>query len=712
MPPSCVKSGVDYSKIPYKTIHYDWDSCYLRGCSYVKGECLDYALQEFKMAIKDRPHDTGLVMAYGMHQMGQFPSRELEIMGYFPHRELGILYYSKGHIKEAIEELETSLMDCPSSKAMFYINLARKKWLLENDLDHDLPSLHISQPPSHFFVTNQPTITLQGLAEDDHYISTLTVNGEPIFIELASKSVPFSHNLILQTGQNQIVIESGDLVGLSASETLEIIVDTMGPVINMAQPQIRQPVDGRIFIQGIVLDDSGLDTLSIDGKPVEIEGGIISEFSRWVDVPKDAKRLTLVAADIAGNKTIGTIDLFHENNIRRSFGMNMDKTGKAWISASGLSMDHSPAASREPVVRLASLFPFIPAVSHEESIPESLCDAEAAFPDPFFDFLDPPSMTIYDQIPLHGKILYKTPIAAINIYVNKRPFHSLSYDSSLLSKIRGWLFEKALNYLFWGWTIKLDPGPNEITIEVINGDGAKERKTYNVLKKEEEVLDQRHRLGILILPTEGISSPNLNLQSSNRYAFKELTSAFVTQKRFNPVDREKLDKILQELRLSESALFNQSMALEIGGHLPADVMCASYIVETEDSVELKAFITDVETSQYVCAKDVYLMTHTMRDIHETISTAAKILAMKTRDEFPLIKGDVLEKQQGKILVTLGKKDKIREGTKLIVYREENGEILFLTQAKIEKLLDISSSMAWLYDTDNAMIVEGDKVITK
>jgi hypothetical protein len=101
------------------------------------------------------------------------------------------------------------------------------------------------------------------------------------------------------------------------------------------------------------------------------------------------------------------------------------------------------------------------------------------------------------------------------------------------------------------------------------------------------------------------------------------------------------------------------------------------------------------------------------DNYKTISTAAKILAMKMRKNFPLCKGKVLEKEGSKIIIDIGSENKIREDTKLIVYRERKWESHILSEAKIEKVVDASFSRAEVLDKKKVKeIIESDLVITK
>ncbi|MGA1792244.1 MAG: CsgG/HfaB family protein, partial [bacterium] len=649
----CIKDGKDYSKIRYITTHNDWDSCYLRGRSYMDGGCLDLAIKEFAKSIHDRSDDERLARAYGMH-----------FMGYFPHRELGIIYYHTGRTQEAMKELEKSIQDSPSSKAMYFLNEVRRQWLQENDLDLFPPRLHLSFPSSDHYLTNALKLTIKGQAEDDNFVSSLSIDGEPIFIELSAQTIPFIHTLFLKRGKNSITIMTEDLLGRRAEKTLDIVVDRTCPIVNLSHTPLEQAIhDGRMLIQGIILDDLGVNTLIINDKSIALSKGKMVEFSQWIELAEDVQRLPLLATDMAGNKTSGHIELSPDS--RNKTALSLYHEDRSFTRACAES-------SGQDLIKIASL-----------DIPRfALNDTE-----PFLFFEPLPSVTIYDSIYLLGKIQYQTDISDIKIFINNHLISSITYDSGLLGKLKRKFTQEGEKVLFLGETIEIAPGQNEITIEVTNEKGTTKRKSFYVVKKEEDLLDQKYRLCVSILPVEDLSEPEWNSDTTKRYVFFRLNTAFVNQKRFQVVEREKLEEILREQRISVSDLSRKKNVIRVGNLSNAEAIFTGYMRNREDSIELSGTMIDTQTTKLLYSSDVYLK----GDKDEIIPKAAEILAMKIRNHFPLCKGKILEKRGAKIKVNIGRQQNICEHTKLIIYREEEWESLLLSEAKVERVFDDYSS---------------------
>ena len=638
------------------------------------GGCLDLAIKEFAKAIHDRPDDERLARAYGMH-----------FMGFFPHRELGIIYYQTGRTQEAIKELEKSLQDSPSSKAMYFLNEVRRQWLQENDLDLFPPLLHLSFPTSDPYFTNELKLIIKGEAEDDNFVSALSIDGEPIFIELSAQTIPFTHTLLLKKGKNSISIVTEDLIGRRTEKTLDIVVDRMGPVVNLSHTPVEQAFhDGRMLIQGIIFDDSGIDTLSINDEPIDLEKGKMAEFSRWIELSEDVQRVSLLATDMAGNKTSGYIEISPESGNRMASGLYNQDRHLTRVC---------PESRKRDLIQIASLdTPWF-----------ALHDSE-----PFIFFEPLPSVTMYDSIYLLGKIQYKTDISDIKILSNNHLISGITYDSGFLSKLKRRLTQEGEKVLFLGEIIEMAPGQNEITIEVTNKKGITRIKRFYVVKKEEELLDQKYRLCISILPVEDLSEPEWNSDTTKRYVFFRLSTAFVNQKRFQVVEREKLEEILREQRISISDLSRKKNVIQVGKLSNAEAILTGYMRNKEDSIELSGTMIDTQSTKQLYSTDVYLK----GDKDEIIPKAAEILAMKIRNHFPLCKGKVLEKSGPKIKVNIGRQQNIGEHTKMIVYREEEWEGLVLSEAKVERVFDDYSRALLLSKENQEEIRAEDLVITK
>ncbi|MBW1791120.1 MAG: hypothetical protein JRJ14_02445, partial [Deltaproteobacteria bacterium] len=210
------KNGKEYG-VTQGLFRARWWNYYERGSSFAEGGFWEESARDFKEAIKQRPDDQRRTRTYGMH-----------FINYFPHRELGIVFYETGHIDEAIKELETSLATVDSAKAKFFLNKCRESRIKSTGLDKCPPKIVILDPGGDI-ICNQFSITVSGEVEDDNFISSISINGSPKFIELTQKKLPFESVIDLSSGTNVVTVVAKDLVGHASSKTIRIEADWNGP---------------------------------------------------------------------------------------------------------------------------------------------------------------------------------------------------------------------------------------------------------------------------------------------------------------------------------------------------------------------------------------------------------------------------------------------------------------------------------------------------
>ena len=144
-----------------------------------------------------------------------------------------------------------------------------------------------------------------------------------------------------------------------------------------------------------------------------------------------------------------------------------------------------------------------------------------------------------------------------------------------------------------------------------------------------------------------------------------LIEALVNQDRFQVVERNMLELILQEQKLSRTSLFNAKTALKVGRLVAAQSIVAGSIIHSRLGSEIIARVIDTETSDILAAVDVYdEVTNT-----KSLRSLSEGLALKIHREFPLIGGMVIQKKANSILSDLGKGE-IKVSRRLIVFREE------------------------------------------
>jgi hypothetical protein len=209
--------------------------------------------------------------------------------------------------------------------------------------------------------------------------------------------------------------------------------------------------------------------------------------------------------------------------------------------------------------------------------------------------------------------------------------------------------------------VALKEGENVIDIEAKDEFGNVARKKITVIRRLPKALQVAERLSLTVLPFEqkdAISNAGLSFQNN-------LMDALVNQNRFRMIERDKLDLILNEQKLSRTALIDKGTALRLGKLAAAASIITGSIVETRTGIEIVGRLIDTETSEVLDTEDVY---DERKDL-QTQKDLAEGMAVKFHREFPLIDGTVIQ-QKGQFIFTDLGQDKIKPQRRLLVYREE------------------------------------------
>lgn len=126
-----------------------------------------------------------MARTYGMH-----------FIDYFPHRELGIVFYQMGDLKAGKRELELSLSQFPSAKARFYLDRVRRRLIEKEGKEASLPVVSLDFKTAEVWTREDPVI-ISGVAEDENYVSAISIRGVPLFLEGSKKSISFKQSLNL-----------------------------------------------------------------------------------------------------------------------------------------------------------------------------------------------------------------------------------------------------------------------------------------------------------------------------------------------------------------------------------------------------------------------------------------------------------------------------------------------------------------------------------
>ncbi|MCX8173904.1 MAG: Ig-like domain-containing protein [Thermoplasmata archaeon] len=162
-------------------------------------------------------------------------------------------------------------------------------------LDTKAPTLTVNSPAPDAIVSTS-VITVTGTTEKN---AVVTVNGNYATVDSAGN---FAAVVTLAEGTNAIQVTSRDAAGNIAKTTVNVVLDTIAPVVT-----VTTPVEGAIFATGTAavagtVVDANLATLKVNGNVVTVTN---NTFSTSVTLTEGANAITLEATDLAGNaKTV------------------------------------------------------------------------------------------------------------------------------------------------------------------------------------------------------------------------------------------------------------------------------------------------------------------------------------------------------------------------------------------------------------------------
>ncbi|NQU16158.1 MAG: hypothetical protein HQ561_18535 [Desulfobacteraceae bacterium] len=477
-------------------------------------------------------------------------------------------------------------------------------------------------------------------------------------MESSRKNVPFREPLALAQGSHLVEVAAKNLMGKVSRRKILFHVDREGPIITVEKLTPGPDAPGQAhMVQGSVYDESGVSDLKINGETVPIEKG--GEVPFVAKSPTNTDTLELVATDRLGNRTSAKIDL---------------KIPSARVKPIMLAS----ASSDLKGLFLAGLFGSKDTRPPEISL-KGWTDSQTVF---------------MDKVYLDGHVADESNIQ--NLSVNQRP-----------------IMRRKGKRIFFNHLLAIQKGKNIITIEAKDEAGNVAKKKIAITRLVPKALQLAERLSLTVLPfgQKGeISDASLSFQDN-------LIDALVTQNRFRVVERDKLEVILHEQKLSRSKLIDRQTALQVGKLIAAQTIIFGNIIETNAGIEIVARMIDTETSEILATEDVY---DEIKDLN-ALRTLAKGMATKFHRKFPLLDGLVVQKSDKYVFTDIGQ-DKISLQRRLIIYHEKpikhpvTGKLLgadneILGRARVIQVMP-EISKAEILDGSLSSVKPLDKVITE
>ena len=223
------------------------------------------------------------------------------------------------------------------------------------------------------------------------------------------------------------------------------------------------------------------------------------------------------------------------------------------------------------------------------------------------------------------------------------------------------LWRRHTRQMFFGQKFALQMGDNTFLVEAFDEAGNKAQHSIVVRREIQAVKQVGSRLRVSLLPFTKQGQASVLSET----VYDNLFNVVVDQGRFDMVERQQLEALLQELKLSQTALVDPATAAKTGKVIAAEGMLLGAVTETPQALEVFVRFVDVESSLVLVAVDVYGEDLTLSGMRRLMDG----MAWKLQRHFPLVEGLVLDKEGEVLLTDLSEKQGIKRSMKLIVYRD-------------------------------------------
>lgn len=579
----------------------------------------------------------------------------MHFIDYFPHRELGIAYYEMQNLEAAQKELELSLAYYPTAKAGFYLNRVRKAFIEQQTKVIHSPHILFDHQAEEIRTREDPVV-LSGLVEDEYYVAGISCGGIPLFVDASQKRMPFRQALHLPQGRHVVVVEAKNLLGQTTRRSMMIHVDREGPLITLSAIKQEETVDA---LPGKKVSISGSVYDESDVRELMINGRSVpiqkgTEVFFSEEISADGGNLELIARDALGNQTSAVIP-FRQVLSRRSWPLLASAAG-------GLTRLFGRKDNQPPVIQM-----------------KGWTEQQTVF---------------LEKVYIEGQVSDDTGIAGL--FVNQQP-----------------ILRREGQTIFFSHLAALKEGENTILIEARDDAGNISTYKITIIRRIPKALQMRERMSLTVVPFEQkgiVSEASLSFNDN-------LINGLVNQNRFQVVDRDQLDKILLEQKISRTQLVDRDTALMLGKLVAARSVITGSIIESHKGIEIVARMIDTETSMIIEMEDVY---DEAKDLL-SLKKLSEGLAIKFHKDFPLLDGNVVQQKGNVIFTDLGT-GKVKLHRRLIIYREElikhpiTGKVLgadniIIGRARVTQILP-DLSKAEISSSQKMLARPMDKVITE
>jgi class 3 adenylate cyclase/tetratricopeptide (TPR) repeat protein len=199
-------------------------------------------------------------------------------------------------------------------------------------------------------------------------------------------------------------------------------------------------------------------------------------------------------------------------------------------------------------------------------------------------------------------------------------------------------------------------------IDALVDDLLKASKEKGMTKKEADSWTS-HPLTLTFLPLEmkgGLASLR---EGEDESIILRLTSSLQAEGKVKVVEREILDKLLEELKLSTTELVDQVTALKVGRILAARLIGTGSIAQIGSKTLLTLKLIETETTKVMVALSGDL--DTTKDPDALIKKISREIISKLKKEYPL-RGKIIFLEGDTVTMNIGSDEGVTKGLKMLV----------------------------------------------
>jgi len=158
-------------------------------------------------------------------------------------------------------------------------------------------------------------------------------------------------------------------------------------------------------------------------------------------------------------------------------------------------------------------------------------------------------------------------------------------------------------------------------------------------------------------------------EGESEYIVLKLTSLLQAEGGMKVVEREILDKILEELKLSSTALVDQQTALKVGRVVSARLIGTGTISQMGSQTMLTLKLIETETTSVIAAFSESIDQSKMDAVMKKIAQGT---ISKIKKEYPL-RGKITAVEKDTVTINIGSDGGVRKGLFVRVFGKEQGE---------------------------------------